>query len=173
MKNNKLLKAIVVTSVVLIVLGSIMHVMHWPGAKSLLVAGYALLSIGYPQFVLNKENRTRRDLLKGGLIVLFAIGHISYWLLLPDKHFLIKGLANLCLLIFAALYIFDGFYYKKDTNFTLLKVLFVIGAFITITGLFLKMMHWPFARIGIYGGFALIGFWMILELFRGEEETED
>jgi uncharacterized membrane protein (DUF106 family) len=161
MKNT--MKIFGLVSLVMITVGALFKIQHWPGAGPLLVFGFLLLGgLFFPSalWIMKKESKLKGSLfiylmsIIGGALfifgILFKIQHYPYAGIL-----LIIGFSSICLILIPSILISK----LRDENAKNLRGAYIIGACALALYLFgdlFKIMHWPGAGIMLILGAIVI-----------------
>ncbi|MBI3135634.1 MAG: hypothetical protein HYZ14_13235 [Bacteroidetes bacterium] len=142
-----------------LIIGFMFKIMHWPGAKAILVSTLTLLSIfSILAFGVTRARKTT-DYIKLFLRLSFAA-----YLILQTLHWPGKIGAGIVLLASFAMWIwYDGFALNKgigNQNSGIRKkipnTLLIVGGLTTLIGILLKIMHWPGAGIMLIFGIGCV-----------------
>lgn len=152
MKN--FMKIFGLVSMVMITVGALFKIQHWPGAGILLTTGFFLLgTLFFPSalWIMKKESKLKGSLfiyiisIIGGIVFIFGI-------LFKIQHYpgagilLIAGFTSMGLILIPSILISK----LRDENARHLRSAYIIGAISLIFYLFgdlFKIMHWPGASI--------------------------
>ena len=147
---KKTMKIVGWISMLMITVGALFKIQHWPGAGPLLIFGFFFLgAIFFPSalWVMRKESKLKGSLFTyiisiiGGILfifgILFKIQHYPF-----DKLFLIIGFSSLGLILIPSILILK----LRDENTRNHKGTYIIGAIsliIYLAGMLFKIVHWP------------------------------
>ena len=151
---KKTMKVSGIISTILLMVGSLFKIQHWPGAGAMLTLGFFILCFLFlpsANYIMHKQKKDR------SLILLFLsvfLGSFGYFLgiLFKVQHWpggaplLTIGIGLLCLLFFPLLLR----YLVKKTESGYEKAVYTIGVLsgmVYMIGFLFKMMHWPIASL--------------------------
>ena len=174
MTKQVIFSRLTILSVIIIAVGTLFLIMHWPGARYILLVGYASLFLSYPRYIL--LNRSK------GIINILKIIGVSLWagfkiliLLYPENKGMFKAFSTVGILLWAVLVLYQymGFEsYQSSRAERVVALVFLSGSTILAIGLFFKILHWPYAGPLLVAGLTTAAIAFIATLFV-EETTEE
>lgn len=158
---------LVVLSVIIILVGSLFKVMHWPYSRMVLLIGYCFLFIIYPKYYLTTKINNRFNFLSVIGVLVWAGFKIVNMVCFDDVLF-VKAISFSGLLLFGAIsfYKYMGFENYQSTRMErIIAIFFLLGEFILAIGLLFKVLHWPYSLIIIVLGLSILAVSFVSTLF--------
>jgi hypothetical protein len=148
-----------VVSTILLAVGTLFKIEHWPGAGILLTLGFFLLgTVFLPSAVYvnycEVSNKTRRWTHIAGFLSAFFI---AFGFLFKIQHWPAAGIMITIGILIAILFFIPSVFYQKvkeakSAGQTSFFVLAMIGGVLYLAGLLFKIQHWPGAALLLLAG---------------------
>jgi len=135
-------------AVVILIIGALFKVMHWPYSQKLMFIGGIAIGVLYVLRFLYKKSKQRLDYIKLAIVLLWVLSYLVKAFHLYNIPYIIE----ICILVlFIWWLIEDGFNYFKRRKFKkrgLVKIvyylLFGFASAGIIFGSLFKIQHWPY-----------------------------
>jgi hypothetical protein len=152
------------------ILGMLVKIMHWAGGNILIITGLSAIAALYPFRFYKKENKRIKDYIKLILVLSWAFSVITGTLHLPYDN-MMKIIPAITFWIWLGAEAYDFFILeKKEHAFSNYSVWSVIATAFILTGILLKILHWPFANILLILGFVCLVAWFIKDSLQKNKE---
>ncbi len=154
---------------ILVIYSVLFKIMHWPYANQLLLIGSVLLMLLYSIRFLYKTEKTRIDIVKLGLVLVWTVN-----LVLKTYHiaFIAYALELILLILFVWWFIEDGLNYftsRQLINNGFVKFFYygfcIVAITLIIFGALFKIQHWPYGSLILTFGFLLLSIMLIVDYF--------
>ena len=168
-ESKKILTLPIRLALVLLIIGALFKIMHWPYSLILIFTAVVTLVLLYIIRFLNKKSRNKLDYVKLGIVVLWSIG---YFLKVSHvfKHRYILDIV--VAILFLYWFCNDNPYYLIHRKFKkrgIIKVVYQILKVFTILslifGVLFKIQHWPYGSILFTQGIMSLCLFLVLDYF--------
>ena len=169
MKNNRIVTFLLRIALILLIIGALFKIMHWPHSKELMFIGGISIAFLYTIRFLSKTDKSRLDFVKLGLVLLWSLGYLIKIFHLYNLPYLIEIIT---MVLFFWWIIEEGFYYFKRRKFKekgWLKIIyFILVGFVALSlfaGTLFKIQHWPYGSLIFTIGIFLLCFILVFDYF--------
>jgi len=169
LKNNRIVTFLLRIALVLLIIGALFKIMHWPHYKELMFVGGISIALLYTIRFLSKTDKSRLDFVKLGLVLLWSLGYLIKVFHLYNLPYLIEIIT---MILFFWWIIEEGFYYFKRRKFKKkgwLKIIyFILVGFVALSlfaGALFKIQHWPYGSFIFTIGIFLFCFILVFDYF--------
>lgn len=154
-------------AVMLVIIGGLFKVQHWPAANIILTVGFTGILLLYPVRYFNKQDKKPIDHVKLLLAITWALNGMFVIFHFPYQNIfkILSGISCLLWLVFEGIDYFEGSGHSNTTS-AFASSLFAIAAVLIIGGAMLYVRHWPFSGIAISCGVLVGIIWIMKDLFR-------
>ncbi|WP_299121296.1 hypothetical protein [uncultured Winogradskyella sp.] len=165
--NKKILTLPLRLALVILIIGALFKVMHWPYSKELMFFSGISIGLMYIIRFLNKKSKITLDYVKLGLVTLWVISYLINVFHLYSIPYVIE----ICLIVlFIWWFAEEGIFYFKNRKFKkkgLVKVIYytllLIGLTAFLFGLLFKIQHWPYGSLLFVLGTLMLCIILILD----------
>lgn len=166
---------LIICGIILVVIGNMFRIMHWPNGPILLIVGYGTISLIYPRTILQNKHRSKFDIIKGIGILIWGGFNIVAILYNKEHSDIFRVLTTSGLILWGATsahQYFSNGAEKEKLRSKLLNFAFLIGTGILTVGMTFKFMHWSGALILLSIGGFIVGI-TLFTIFFSESENGD
>ena len=157
---------------IILILGALFKVMHWPYSKELMFIGAISIGVLYIIRFIYKKEKSKLDYVKLSLVIMW----LFYYLTQVFHLYNIPYIVEICLvLLFFWWFTEEGVFYFKNQKFKtnrFLKITYYlligITSFLLLFGMLFKTQHWPYGSLMFTLGVVLLCVILILDYFRLE-----
>ncbi|MCT4628724.1 hypothetical protein [Winogradskyella sp.] len=171
MKNiqKKILTFPLRIALIILIIGALFKIMHWPYANRLMLIGGVSISILYLIRFLYKKPKNKIDFVKLSLVFLWLINYLI-------DAFHVFNIPYLFEALLVALFIWwfteEGVFYFKNRKFKrkgIIKMFYYLICYLTLLalslGILIKIQHWPYGSLIFVLGVLLLCLVLILDYF--------
>ena len=149
--RKKILSLPLRLGVILVIVGALFKIMHWPGSNILMLVGFISIGVLYSIRFLKKDPKLRLDYVKLILVLLWLVNYTITVFHLYKIPFLLE----ICVaILFCWWFIEEGSSYltnrefkKKGTTKIVYYTLVGISTIGLVGGIFFKIQHWPYGSV--------------------------
>ncbi len=167
--EKKILTFPIRLALIVLIIGALFKIMHWPNSKELMLIGALSVAVLYTIRFLNKAHKKTLDYIKLSLILLWLHNYFVQSFHLYKIPFLLE----ICFIILLIWWFAEeGFFYFLNRKFKkrgLLKITYylLIGLtfFMLLFGILFKIQHWPYGSLVLLFGTLFLCLTLILDYF--------
>ena len=156
-------------SLIILILGALFKVIHWPYSQLLMGVGGVLIMVLYTIRFLYKKQKLRLDYVKLVLILLWIISYVFKAFHFISFPYIFDIIVLVLFIWWLAEEGFSFFINRKLKNNGTLKVFYYTLIIITICclvfGVLFKIQHWPYGNIIFTFGMLLMTLVLIVDYF--------
>jgi hypothetical protein len=156
-------------ALIILIIGALFKIMHWPYANRLMLIGGVSISILYLIRFLYKKPKNKIDFVKLSLVFLWLINYLI-------DAFHVFNIPYLFEALLVALFIWwfteEGVFYFKNRKFKrkgIIKMFYYLICYLTLLalslGILIKIQHWPYGSLIFVLGVLLLCLVLILDYF--------
>lgn len=165
--QKKILTLPIRIALIILIIGALFKIMHWPYYKELMLIGALSIGVIYVVRFIYKKEKTKLDYAKLALVILWLFNYLSQVFHLYNIPYIV----DICIVVlFFWWFIEEGFFYLKNRKFKTSKIIkvvyyFLIGltVFLLLFGTLFKIQHWPYGSLMFTLGILLLCLILILD----------
>lgn len=167
--KHKILTLPIRLALIVLIIGALFKVMHWPYSKELMLIGGGLVSTLYTIRFLFKKQKNRMDYVKIAFVLLW----LSSYLINVFHIYSLPYVFNILIVgLFIWWFIEEGLNYFKNRKhkvggaFRIIYYLFCYLTFIAMfLGILIKILHWPYGSLVFTIGVLSLCLLIIIDYF--------
>jgi hypothetical protein len=167
--DKKILTLPLRLALILLIIGALFKIMHWPYSSILMFIAGVSLTVLYTIRFLNKKTKSRLDYIKLALVLLWLISYfLKVFHLFKHRYILDIGVAILFIYWFLndnPNYLMKRKFKKKGVVKVIYQILKVFTILSLIFGVLFKIQHWPYGSILFTQGILFLCILLILDYF--------